>query len=76
MEDKPMLMSLTATYSQDSCSNRDSAETLKVTLEFVPGGGYYFILKSKQWSINDIAELNDITDSLKKFADENYHLGK
>lgn len=71
-----MLMALSATYTQESSSNKNPDETLDVTMEFVPGGGYYFILKSKQWSVNDVDEIKGIFDSLKKFADENYHLGK
>ena len=75
MEDKPMLMSLTATYSQESCSNQNPNESLDITLEFVPGGGHYYILKTEQWSIDNPDELGNLTKALDKFADENYHLG-
>ncbi len=70
---KPKLENITLTFTQESnCASegKEEYETLEVQIESSLGidydGGGFFILKTKQWAINDV---NDMIETLQRVKD-------
>lgn len=68
---KPKLENITLTFTQEgNCTSEEKDETLEVQIESSLGidydGGGFFILKTKQWAINDV---NDMIETLQRVKD-------
>lgn len=78
-EEKPILERASFVFTQEAnCTSSADNETLTIEVESSLGidrdGGGFFVLKTKQWSINDAEELketiNRIEKAIKTLVDE------
>ena len=71
---KPKLENITLTFTQEKCctggNEKEEYETLEVQIKSNLGidydNGGFFILKTKQWAINDV---NEIIETLQRVKD-------
>lgn len=72
-----LLESVEFEFSQDgNCVNKAEYETLKIRCESSLGidrdedaGNYFFVLSTKQWSINSVEELDELFNRIRAAVD-------
>ena len=67
----PILESTTFNFSQEgNCIDESDIETLEIRCESSLGidrdEGYFYVLKTEQWSIDGVEELQKLFDRIKK----------
>jgi hypothetical protein len=71
MEQKPILMKASFEFTQDgNCCSSESTESLTIECESSLGidndGGCFYVLKTKQWSIDSTKDLQDLINRINK----------
>jgi len=63
---KPKLISLKAIYEQemDCSADSDDIQTIEISTED-GGGGFYFVLKTERWAVDEPNELLELLEDFK-----------
>lgn len=71
-DNNPTIYSLKAEYLQNADCEKDHGDHNSVTIEAVysPGGGFYYVISTERWAIDDPKELTELITDFKNRLNE------